>query len=194
MCRMEDDDHRGHPLMATYRARRFDLGAEFLRDLDREARRQLGPAAIFIGEKIVENAKRIARAELVNNRPPSRRNKATTRGEPHYIDSFEVGAPDLSGGRVRVLVRNTSPVANLIEEGSAPHTIPGPGRFPIGTSSWGGGNYADPSGPRKNYGGDRPPVQHPGKPGGFRIIERAIDEERGKRRRIQMAIKASLRG
>lgn len=185
--------------MASIPARyRFDIPVQYIRDFDRQTRRRLGPAATFIGERIVENAIAIARKELVNNRPDGRRNRATTRGRPHYVDSFTVGAPDVSGGRVRVLVRNSSPVSNLIELGSGPHTIPGPGKFPIGTSSWGGRNYASEAGPWRRYGvglggGSHKTVSHPGHPGGYRIVERAIKEEEHKPRRIKLAINASLK-
>jgi hypothetical protein len=176
---------------------RSDVPADALKGLDAVARRKMGPVATQLGKDIVEIAVRITREELVNDRENSRRSTGVTnagkasRDHEHYIDSFKVGAPDLSGGRVRVVVRNTHPAAHILEFGADPHDIePQSGPllvFPYHTTRRGGGDYARGGGrPFKS-----PLVDHPGTPR-YEILTRARQEAQGRKRRVKMLVKASL--
>ena len=129
--------------MASVRAR-IDLPQAELRQLQDGARRSLRPALDNLADEICEEGRKLARERLTVNRDEARRNPYSTRSQPHYVDSFESGAPDFSGGRARALARNTHPMANLIEHGSPEHDIQPRGakamRFP--RSSMKGGAYA----------------------------------------------------
>ena len=151
--------------MATARFR-FDISQKLLAGIDKAVRRQLGPIASQLGAEMIATAKELTGERLTNDRPEDRRNPETSKGKPHYIDSFKLGAPDLSGGRVRVVLRNIHPGAKPIEEGTPGHTIDGPGRFPYVTTRDGGAQYAAPhkTKPKVLYGGRRAPVEHPGTP------------------------------
>lgn len=188
--------------MATIPLRaRLDIPASIIGDIDAAVRRNMGPVATAIGNDIVKEAKLLAKARLVTGRPESRRSTGVVtaagrapKGTPHYIDSFVVGAPDLSGGRVRVVVYNSHPAALIIEHGTGKKDYPihGPGSFPIVTTKAGGGDYANNSGKRRVYGGARGPVIHPGTDG-YHIIEDARDAVKANTRKIKMKVNAFLK-
>lgn len=175
---------------------RFDIPAEDLRGIERAARRQLGPVVVGLTDEIIKAARKIARAELQNNREEERRNRATTRGKPHYIDSFRAGAPDLSGGRVRGVLFNDSPAKNFIEHGTKRHRIRarGKAKFPVSSMRQWGRDYETQREPYVEYGAAVPEkryVNHPGSPA-FKIVERAKAEVLSRHRKIQMRVKAQL--
>lgn len=64
----------------------------------------------------------LAEDSLHASRPASRRSRLT-KGKKHYADSFVVIATENSRHRVRVELRNTSPISHIIERGSRPHVI-----------------------------------------------------------------------
>lgn len=173
---------------------RWDIGAGFIKDFDRATRRRLGPAAVALSNEWIEECQKIARQELVNNRPEERRN--VSAGMPHWISSFKVGAPDLSGGRVRMTVYNTHyDLSKWIEHGTTEHLIRGPGRFPAATMRKHGADYAYYGEPFVPYGGSLPwyVKWKPGpSAGGYKIMERGRAAMIARPHDITMAITLSL--
>ena len=168
---------------------RLDIPQSFIGDVENAATRNLANVCSDVGDEIVEEARRLSAERLNNNRPASRRR--TNR--PHYIDSFEVGAPDTGAGRARVVVRNNSPHANIIEGGTAGHDIEGPGAFPFATTTDGGGQYDVEADPYVVYGGPRPAVNHPPTKA-YRILGDARDNVRSRfGDKVKMKVRVALK-
>jgi hypothetical protein len=130
-------------------------------------------------EWIKGTAEEMAQGEI-HVRPPNRRT-AETAGKRHYNNSFDIAVNRATRLEdMRVSVGNSSPIAGIIENGSAPHQISGNPwlRFPYIAES-------SPSGPdmlghfAMNWGegkiARRRSVSHPGT-APHRILERALDE------------------
>jgi hypothetical protein len=172
--------------MTSFRVR-FDIPAAAVQGIDRAARRQLGPVVRQVGERIVETAQDMMADELENDRPESRRN--ASRGRGHMIESFRVGAPDLSGGRVRVVLLNTSPAFKFIEKGTPEHEITGRLAFPRATTSQGGGQYAVHGIPFIVTDS----VNHPGNRA-YKFLERATEEHKHDIDQIKVLVRLHLGG
>lgn len=139
---------------------------------------------------VIRFAQEIADDEL-KDRPENRRRSP---GTPRYRDSFFVTEASFDSiNRMRAGFGNRSPVANLIENGAAPHTITA---NPGGANS---GNLVFPWDPPHSHSGPGSPpgdwpvtfeegtrrsifsVNHPGQ-AGFHIFRRARERYRARER------------
>jgi len=170
---------RGPSFTIGFRVRREAAPRKIIRQLNQSI---LPPIMRELQSRAVTIARKYSEEDLINDRPPDRRRRDDV---PHYIDSFVEGFFELSGGRARIVMRNTHPFAKGIELGWPEHDISSSGKaggngqvasFPVGTMK--GGDYTSSAAPYMAYGEGVPgrATVHSKANSGYHIMERAADE------------------